>query len=317
MKIIVIGGAGYIGSVCVKRLIEENHEVLVFDNLSKGRLKLVDKKAKFIRGDILDEDKLNEVFSNYKFDAVFHFAALKDAGESMKEPQKYSKNIIGTINLLNIMSKHKVSKIIFSSSAAVYGNSKEKLIDENHKTEPLNFYGFTKLESEKFLEWYSKLCGIEYISLRYFNVAGDGGLNYIDPNAKNIFPIIAEVVYGIREKLLVYGSDYETLDGTGIRDYIHVIDLVEGHIKALNIKGSQIINLGNSRGYSVLELIKSFEKNSQKKINYELVERREGDPAFLLASCQKAKKILNWEAKYDLDEMVLSTLKAYELNNPK
>ncbi len=236
MTILVTGGAGYIGSVAVKKLIERGFNVLVIDNLSKGKRELVDKEADFLKGDILDKSFLEEVFSKSKIEKIIHFAALKSAGESMNSPETYSQNIIGTINILNKMVEHKVKDIIFSSSAAVYGEPKREIIEEDHSTNPINFYGFTKLESERIIDWYAKLKDISYISLRYFNVAGDGGLNYIDPNAENIFPIIGEVISQKREKLQVFGNDYKTKDGSCIRDYIHVEDIVDAHMGA-RLKG--------------------------------------------------------------------------------
>ncbi len=311
MKILVCGGAGYIGSCTTQMLLDEGYSVVVYDNLSKGLLRLVDERAEFVEADILDEQKLDEVFGLYNFDAVIHFAALKDAGESMRDPIKYSENIKGTINILNAMVKYGVKKIIFSSSASVYGEPKSEIVDEKHPVQPINFYGFTKMKAEKLFDWYAKLKGINYVSLRYFNLAGDTGKNYIDPNAKNIFPIIAETAIGLREKVEIFGSDYDTHDGTGIRDYIHVIDLSRAHIMALKLQGSEIINLGSSSGYSVFELIKGFERISGKKIKYEIVERRLGDPAKVVASNQKAKIVLGWEPELGLDEMIESTWRAY------
>ena len=308
MTILVTGGAGYIGSVAVKKLIERGFNVLVIDNLSKGKRELVDKEADFLKGDILDKSFLEEVFSKSKIEKIIHFAALKSAGESMNSPETYSQNIIGTINILNKMVEHKVKDIIFSSSAAVYGEPKREIIEEDHSTNPINFYGFTKLESERIIDWYAKLKDISYISLRYFNVAGDGGLNYIDPNAENIFPIIGEVISQKREKLQVFGNDYKTKDGSCIRDYIHVEDIVDAHIRALDLKGDHIINLGTSKGVSVLELINAFKEVSGKDIPYKITKRREGDPAILVASNKKAKELLSWEPKKEIKEMIESTI---------
>ncbi len=311
MTILVTGGAGYIGSVAVKKLIERGFNVLVIDNLSKGKRELVDKEADFLKGDILDKSFLEEVFSKSKIEKIIHFAALKSAGESMNSPETYSQNIIGTINILNKMVEHKVKDIIFSSSAAVYGEPKREIIEEDHSTNPINFYGFTKLESERIIDWYAKLKDISYISLRYFNVAGDGGLNYIDPNAENIFPIIGEVISQKREKLQVFGNDYKTKDGSCIRDYIHVEDIVDAHIRALDLKGDHIINLGTSKGVSVLELINAFKEVSGKDIPYKITKRREGDPAILVASNKKAKELLSWEPKKEIKEMIESTIASY------
>jgi UDP-glucose 4-epimerase len=211
------------------------------------------------------------------------------------------------------MEKYNVSKIVYSSSAAVYGApQKEGLIDETHPTEPINFYGFSKLEGERLIKWYSELKQFSGVCLRYFNVAGDGGLYYVDPNARNIFPILAEVLSGKRKQLEIFGNDYKTSDGTGVRDYIHVLDLVDAHIKALNLSGFHSINLGSGKGYTVLELVKAFEKASKKQLPYIISPRREGDPALLVASSQKAKMLLNWQPKHTLDQMVESTLRAYK-----
>ncbi len=310
MRILVTGGAGYIGSVVVKDLIEKGHEVTVIDNLEKGKKELVDKRATFINGDILYLSFLRRVFTN-GFDVVMHFAAYKDAGESMVEPEKYVDNIKGTINLLKCMVEFGVKKIIFSSSAAVYGIPQEKVIEESHPTNPINFYGFTKLESERIIKWFADLKGIRYVLLRYFNVAGDGGLDYVDPDARNIFPVIAEMLTGKRELLKIFGNDYETWDGTCVRDYIHVSDLSEAHILSLELESSEVINLGTGKGYSVLDLVREFEKVAGKKLNYVFSDRRAGDPPYLVASYDKARRLLGWAPRRGLREMVESTLKAY------
>ena len=225
MKILVTGGAGYIGSVAVKTLIEKGHEVSVVDNLSKGKKELVSEKAKFFQKDLTDN--LDEVF-NEPYDAVIHFAAYKAVEESMNDAVKYSDNISGTINLLNYMVKNKVKKMIFSSTAAVYGDFDEPLT-EDCETNPVNFYGFSKLKCEEIIGWYNKIHGIEYTNLRYFNVAGDV-LGYVDPDAKNVFPIIMEVINGKRDRFCIFGDDYNTPDGTCLRDYIHIQDLVDAHV---------------------------------------------------------------------------------------
>jgi UDP-glucose 4-epimerase len=272
MNILVVGGAGYIGSAAVKSLIEGSHKVVVLDNLDKGLHELVDPKATFIEGSVLNTPLLEKVFSENQFDAVMHFASLKAAGESMTCPEKYSENITSMINLLNAMSKHNVKRIIFSSSAAVYGTPQSLPLTEKSPTNPENYYGFTKLLGEQLLEWYHQLKGINYVAFRYFNVAGDAGLNYKDPQASNIFPIIAEAISGKREVLKIFGNTYETKDGTCIRDYVHVLDIVDAHMKALNLETSEIINLGSAEGYTVLELIKAFEEASGKEIPQKLLQ---------------------------------------------
>jgi len=307
--ILVTGGAGYIGSVAVKELVK-NHEVIVVDNLSKGKKELVDKKAIFYEADLIDNEKLHEIFKKHKINSVVHFAAYKSVEESMLNPSKYSDNIIGTINLLNCMVKFNVPKLIFSSSAAVYGMPEKRTIDEETELKPINYYGYTKKISEEIIEYFHKIHNIQYISLRYFNVAGDV-LNYVDPEANNIFPIIMEVINRKRDKLTIFGDDYDTPDGTCVRDYIHVSDLVEAHIKALNSYYNGVINLGSGKGYSVKELVSAFIRLTGN-FAHELGKRRSGDPAFLVASNQKAKKILGWSPKKTLNDMILSTYKAYK-----
>jgi UDP-glucose 4-epimerase len=311
MDILVTGGAGYIGSVAVKKLIVDGHNVTVIDNLSKGNINLVDSKANFIKSDLNDLINLDLIFSKNKFDAVIHFSAYKAVEESMKNAVKYSDNITGIINLLNCMVKYNVNKIIFSSSAAVYG-MKNGVIDENATLEPINFYGYTKKAMEEIISWYNKIYGIKYIALRYFNVAGDV-LGYIDPDAQNIFPIIAEVIKGDRDLLKIFGNDYNTPDGTCIRDYIDVQDLVNAHILALKCSFIGPINLGNGKGYSVKELVDAFSEVSGQNINFKYVERRSGDPEKLIASNKLAKEVLKWEPCVSLKDMVKSCLQAYEL----
>ena len=310
MNVLVTGGAGYIGSVAVKLLLDAGHHVAVVDNLSKGKKELVDSRAVFYKCDITDVKALGVVFSSLSFDAVMHFAAHKDAGESMRDIPKYSQNVAGTINVLDMMVKHDVGKIIFSSSAAVYGNPEYVPIDEDHPTEPINYYGFVKLECERLMGWYSKIHGIVCISLRYFNVAGDA-LGYVDPKASNVIPIIMEVAVGKRESLNVYGNDYDTADGTGVRDYIDVNDLAEAHVLALKLDSSETINLGTSKGTSVMELLTAMEDVCGHPVAYSVVERRPGDPASLTASFDKASKVLGWKPKKNVKEMVGNMHKAY------
>ncbi len=309
--VLITGGAGYIGSIAVKELVNQ-YEVIVIDNLSKGKKELVDKKAIFYKADLTDKKKLEEICKTHKIDSIIHFAGYKAVEESMSNAVKYSDNIIGTINLLNNMVKYHVPKIVFSSSAAVYGMPDKKIIDEQTELNPINYYGFTKMESERIIEYYHKIHDIQQISLRYFNVAGDI-LNYTDPEASNIFPVIMDVIKGKRDKLTIFGNDYNTPDHTCIRDYIHVSDLVEAHIKALNTDYNGAINLGTGKGYSVKELADAFIKLT-KPFKYEFGERRKGDPAFVVASNKKAKEILNWTPKRTLKDMILSTYKAYSNN---
>lgn len=316
MNILVTGGAGYIGSHIVQLLCDEKHNVIVFDNLSLGREENIDKRVNdFIVGDILDEAALNKALSS-GIDLVFHFAALKAAGESMHNPTKYAKNnITGTLNLLAQMENHNVKNIVFSSSAAVYGSPEYLPIDEKHPVNPENYYGYTKLCIEQNLEWYSKLKGFKYSALRYFNATGydiKGNIKGLEKNPANLSPIIMEVLSGIRDKMDVYGNDYPTNDGTCIRDYIHVSDLAEAHLLAMNYiiekKENLVINLGSEVGFSVLEVIHAAEKVFGKKASYDIVGRREGDPPKLVASSKLANDKLNWKAKYSDLETIFQTM---------
>ena len=309
--ILVTGGAGYIGSAAVKALVEKGHNVVVVDNMSKGSMELVDKNAKFYEVDLVDKAELERVFAENNIDVVMHFAGYKAVDESMGNAVKYSDNIVGTLNLLNIMVKYDVKKIIYSSSAAVYGIPDSGVLDETAPVNPINYYGYTKLASEQMIEWYSNIHGINYIALRYFNVAGDAGLHYIDPDAKNVMPIIMEVLSGERDKFLICGDDYDTRDGTCIRDYIDINDLVDAHILALDTEENGMINLGTSKGVSVKELLDMTMDVSGKEINWEFGPRRDGDAAILVTSNEKAKRVLGWEPKKDIRDMIRTTYEAY------
>ncbi|MFW6025094.1 MAG: UDP-glucose 4-epimerase GalE [Candidatus Woesearchaeota archaeon] len=311
--VLVAGGCGYIGSVAVEKLIQKNYKVIVVDNLSNGYKKLLNKKATPYFIDLNNKKELNKVFKKHNIDSVMHFASYKSVGESMKSTEKYSENIKGSINLLDMMVKYNVNELIFSSSAAVYGNPKEDKVDEETTTNPINYYGFTKLKIEEIIKWYSKINKIDYITFRYFNVCGDM-LGYVEESPENIFPIIMDVIKGKRNKLVIFGDDYNTKDGTCIRDYIDVRDLVDAHILALE-KGvkNETINLGSSSGYSVKELVDEFSKLSDN-LNYKFGNRRKGDPAKLISSNKKAKELLDWESKKSLKEMIKSTYDAYNSN---
>ena len=313
MEILVTGGAGYIGSALVSKLISQNYKVSVIDNLSKGKKEFVDKRVKFYIGDLVNVNFVKEVFEKNKFDCVIHLAGYKAAGESMSLPGKYSDNIIGLINLLKCVEKFKTKKIIFSSSAGVYGVPNFNPIDEKHPTKPINYYGFTKLESEKILSWFEKLKGISVVNLRYFNVIGDAGLNYIDPEPQNVIPLILDVLKDKKEKFSIFGDDYNTFDGTCVRDYIDVTDLIDAHIKSISLNKSATINLGTGECVSVLELVKIIERVSGKRIPYEIAEKREGDPAKIVASNELAMKLIEWAPKVTIDESIRSMLKVYDL----
>lgn len=315
MNVLVIGGAGYIGSHTVLELCENGHSVAVFDNLSTGHLINIDSRAEFIQGDILNNDDLKDVF-NGKFDAVFHFAALKAAGESMLEPGKYAtSNITGTINILNQMVGNNVTNFIFSSTAAVYGMPEYLPVDENHPVNPINFYGHTKLAIENLLHWYSKLKGIRFGALRYFNAAGydiNGQIKGLEKNPANLLPIVLETAIGKRDSMDIYGDDYNTPDGTGIRDYIHVNDLATAHLRTLNYivktKENLTLNLATGKGYSVLEVIEKMQEIIGKNINYKIIDRRPGDPAELIAVSKLANEYLNWECNYSDIKTILQSM---------
>ena len=317
MRVLVTGGAGYIGSHVVLELCDKGYEVVVLDDLSSGNKGAVDKRAKFINGSTLNNSDLE--LGLEKVEAVIHLAAFKAAGESMVDPIKYSQNnILGSINLLNAIIKHKINSFVFSSTAAVYGYPEYLPLDENHPLEPINYYGFTKLEIEKILHWYSDLKGLKFAALRYFNAAGydiNGRLNFLEKNPANLIPTTMEVASGMRNKMHVFGNDYNTYDGTGLRDYIHVSDLAEAHLKALdflNNNNNIKVNLSSGEKHSVIDVIDMTKKISGKEINYEIVERRPGDPAELYASSDLAYDALHWKPKYsDLKTLIESTWDAY------
>jgi UDP-glucose 4-epimerase len=316
-KILVIGGAGYIGSATVKLLCEQCYSVTVFDNLSAGDKNKVDSRAKLVVGDMLNRNDLTKVFGEEKFSSVIHFAALKAVGESEEKPAEYFRNnVAGTINVLEAMSKHQVPQMVFSSSASVYAPAGEEhngVFRETDPLGPISVYGQTKYISELIIQDFARTGKIQsYALLRYFNVAGDAGLNFKEKNPQNVFPLIAKAVTG-EASFAIFGDDYPTKDGTGVRDYIHLIDLVEAHIKALQVneKNSGAFNLGTSNGFSVQELVDAFEKISGKPVGAKVEARRPGDPAVVLADPTKAEKELGWKAQHTLEEMVSSTLRVY------
>ena len=307
--ILVTGGAGYIGSAAVKALAQ-SCRVIVIDNLSKGQKRLVDRRARFIRADLADRQSLSQAFDE-RIDAVMHFAAYKAVGERMADAKKYSDNITGTINLLNLMVEKGVKKIIYSSSAAVYAMPETGIISENDPTGPSSFYGYTKLASEQLISWYGRVHGIKAVLLRYFNVAGDAGLSYIDPAPQNILPIIMEAVVGKREKLTIFGNDYKTPDGTCVRDYIDVNDLVRAHLLALDSDFQGAVNLGTSNGVSVKQLVDAAMEVTGVNFSVEYGPRRAGDVDMLVASNSLAKKALGWKPQVGIKEMIRTTYEAY------
>ena len=317
-KVLVVGGAGYIGSHVVKALRDAGKSPVVFDNLSSGLRENLLPEIPFILGDTLFPEQLKPAMSGV--DSIIHMAALKAAGESMTEPEKYAKNnISGTVNLLNAATAAKVKYFVFSSSAAVYGEPQYLPLDEKHPTKPLNFYGYTKLIIENLLRWYSQLRGMRFSSLRYFNAAGydvDGELNGLEHEPNNLLPIVLETIMGRREKVEVFGTDYDTRDGSCIRDYIHVSDLADAHLRALDYLKCEnqdlVVNLGTSKGLSVLEIMQIAREVSGAEFKYTLGPRRAGDPAVVLAKADLAAELLGWRAKYsDAQTLLETSLRAY------
>jgi len=330
-KILVTGGTGYIGSHTVVKLLEAGYEVVILDNLSNSKVSVIDriekitnKRPLFVEGDIRDRPLLKKIFNDHKIDSVIHFAGLKAVGDSVVEPLKYYENSVGgSISLLEVMKEANVKNVIFSSSASVYGEPKELPIKEDHPLNPTNPYGETKLAVENLLrDLYRSSPHWKIFILRYFNPVGahESGLIGEDPNGipNNLFPYIAKVASGAIKELKVFGDDYDTKDGTGVRDYIHVIDLADAHLKALE-KLSQskceVINLGTGQGYSVLEIIKTFEKASDCKINYAITDRRGGDIATCFCDASIAENLIKWKAKLSIDRMCEDQLRYQNLGN--
>jgi UDP-glucose 4-epimerase len=320
MNILIIGGAGYIGSHVTREFLDMGHQCSVYDNLCSGLRENLFPEASFIHGDIHDYSALFAVMKTGAFDALIHLAAFKAAGESMLNPEKYShNNITGTINILNAASEAGINNIVFSSSAAVYGEPQYLPIDEKHPANPENFYGFTKLEIERILSWYEKLKGIKYASLRYFNAAGydeKGRVKGLEQNPLNLIPVIMETACGQRHELQIFGEDYDTPDGTCLRDYVHVTDLAFAHVHALDYinkeNKSLVVNLGNETGISVKEVLEAARKITGKPIPAKISSRRPGDPAKLYSSASLARKTLGWKAKYsDMETLIKTSWEAY------
>jgi len=321
MNLLIVGGAGYIGSHIVLNAIERGYPTTVFDDLSTGSIKNINDDVKFVQGSTLSIPDLSELFGNNNFDCVIHLAASKAAGESMLYPSKYAtNNIIGSLNLINFCVKHKIKSIIFSSSAAVYGTPQKTPIDESHPLVPNNYYGHTKLMIENSLTWFSKLKGIRFAALRYFNAAGYDTKKRVlglEKNPQNLIPIVMEAAIGHREKIDIYGKDYSTMDGTCVRDYIHVSDLASAHLDTIDYikreKKNLIINLGTGGGYSVLDVVNKVQEICNVSIKYDFGNRRPGDSDIVVANSELAKELMSWEAKYsDLDTIIKSTWSVYK-----
>jgi len=331
-KVLVTGGAGYIGSHTIILLLEVGYEVVIFDNFCNASResirrveKITDKEITVVDGDIRNRDDLHAVFNAHSIDAVIHFAGLKAVGESVAQPLRYyDNNVTGSLVLFEVMAEHNCKSIIFSSSATVYGDPHTTPILENFPVSTTNPYGASKLMVENILrDVYVADSEWKVVLLRYFNPVGAHSSGTIgeDPNGipNNLMPFIAQTAVGKRETLSVFGDDYDTPDGTGVRDYIHVVDLAQGHVNALNrienFEEVMTINLGTGKGYSVLDMVKSFEKASEKKISYTIAPRRVGDIATCFADPSYAKEILDWEAKRSIDEMCEDTWR-WQSNNP-
>lgn len=325
MAILVCGGAGYIGSHVVKALLEQGEKVVVIDNLITGHVDAVDERAELLLGDLRDEEFLNHAFEKHSIEGVIDFAAFSLVGESVGEPLKYfENNFYGTLCLLKAMQKYKVNHLVFSSTAATYGEPENTPILESDTTFPTNPYGESKLCVEKMLKWCDQAYGIKYTVLRYFNVAGaheSGEIGEAHSCETHLIPIVLQVALGQREKIGIYGDDYPTQDGTCIRDYIHVMDLADAHILALNRlrKGeeSNTYNLGNGEGFSVKEVIEVCRKVTSHPIPAEVSPRRAGDPAKLVASSEKAMKDLHWKPRYHRLEQIVESAWKWHKAHPE
>ena len=324
MAVLVTGGAGYIGSHCVRQLERDGQEVIVIDNLSKGHKNAV-KSSKLYIGDIRDSDFIDNVFELEKIDSVIHFAADSLVGESMELPLKYYRNNVYTsLCLLEAMTRHDVKFIVFSSTAATYGEPEKIPIQETDKTIPKNPYGETKLAIEKMLYWADNCNDLKYTVLRYFNASGadvDGDIGEDHTPESHLIPLVLKTAQGERDTITVFGKDYETKDGTCVRDYIHVSDLADAHLLALKklkeTKNSKTFNLGTGQGFSVNEIIEASEKVVGHSINKVIGEKRAGDPAKLIASSSNAKSYLGWNPKYEDINILIETAWKWHKNYPK
>ncbi len=318
--ILVMGGAGYIGSHTVKHLLDSGYQVVAADNLIYGHREAVDKRAEFAYADLLNPFSLDNLFEKYRIDAVIHFAAFAYVGESVGDPEKYYfNNVVGTVNLLHAMLAHKIKKIVFSSTCATYGEPQYVPIDEKHPQNPINPYGRTKLMIEHIFTDYEKAYGLQHIALRYFNAAGcsaDGTIGESHTPETHLIPLVLKAIQGKIEKIKVFGTDYDTADGTCIRDYIHVEDLAAAHRLAVEKLGkfNGCLNLGTGTGTSVKEIIAAAETVSGKKCPIEYTERRAGDPGKLFADNAKAKEILGWEPRYTDIKDIIKTAWNWEMN---
>ncbi len=322
MNILVTGGAGYIGSVCAEVLIDRGHNVIVLDDLSEGHREAVDPRAAFCQVNLHDEVALDTIFRGNPIDAVMHFAALCLVEESVKKPGLYYRaNVAAGINLLDAMLRHGVKRFIFSSTAATYGEPETTPIPEEHPTRPINPYGASKLLFERILEEFKVNSGVDYVTMRYFNAAGASQKYGEDHHPEtHILPILFEVALGQRPAFQIFGTDYPTADGTCLRDYVHVVDIAEAHaiaVERIPRFSGRVFNLGNSRGYSVREVIESVERIASRKISVNISPRRPGDPASLVASSARARHELGWMPKYSSLDSIVASAWAWKQRFPK
>ena len=318
-KVLVTGGAGYIGSACTEYLLNHDYEVTVFDALITGHRDAVDPRAKFIEGNLENRELIIDVCKQGKFDAIMHFAAFSLVGESMTDPSKYFRNnLANAINLADAAVAGGAQSFVFSSTAATFGQPERVPISEHDRQIPINPYGESKLCFEKVLKWYSQIYGIKYAALRYFNAAG-ATENYGEDHRpeSHLIPIILQAVRGKRDKLMLFGDDYDTPDGSCIRDYIHILDLAQAHELALSAPESGHYNLGTGNGLSVFEIIKAAEAVTGKKVNFEIAPRRPGDPARLIACSDRARSMLKWQPKYESAEQIIESAWKWQLKHPE
>lgn len=326
MSVLVLGGAGYIGSHTVDRLVEAGENVVVVDSLVTGHMAAVRKEAKFYQGDLADKDFMRKVFNeNPDIDAVIHFAAFSLVAESMKDPLKYfDNNTAGMVKLLEVMNEFDIKYIVFSSTAATYGIPEKMPIYEDDPQLPINPYGESKLMMEKIMRWADEAYGIKFVALRYFNVAGakpDGSIGEDHHPETHLLPIVLQVAMGEREKLQIFGDDYNTPDGTNVRDYVHPFDLADAHILAVdylrNGNESSAFNLGSSTGFSNLEIVKAAREVTGKEIPAEIAARRGGDPDTLIAASEKARKVLGWKPEFDDIHKIIETAWKWHTTHPQ
>jgi UDP-glucose 4-epimerase len=315
VRILVTGGAGYIGSVCAEVLLDAGHQVAVFDNLTEGHRRAVDERAEFTEGDLGDPAALETVFSRFKPEAVMHFAASAQVGESMENPSKYFRNnVVNGLNLLDAMVAHEVKRIVFSSTCATFGPPERIPLDETQPQRPINPYGESKLLFEKILRWYDEIHGVRFVALRYFNAAGASETKGEQHHTEtHLIPNVLKVALGRRSHVEIYGTDYETPDGTCIRDYIHILDLAQAHLLALGAEKSAFYNIGTGGGTSVREVIDTCRRISGCAIPVVEKPRRPGDPPRLIAASEKIKRELGWKPKFEqIDKIIESSWNWYQ-----